>query len=216
MPYRETSGGRELFMLVVAVDVVIGPLITFAVFDRRKPRPELVRDLGVVALLQLAALAYGLYTVAQARPAIVALEGARLRVVRAIDLAETDLARAPMALRTLSWSGPVLVATRAPSGDEKLEAIERGLAGEDIGMRPAFWLPAEQTRGAFAQAAMPLDRLSRMRPARKADLERAVAATGRPADQLGYLPILARRTDWSALVDRNSGEIVGYVDIEGF
>jgi len=216
MPFRETSGGRELFLLVVAVDVVIGPLITFAVFDRRKPRAELARDLGVVALLQLAALAYGLYTVAQARPAIVALEGARLRVVRAIDLADASLVRAPASLQALSWSGPVLVATRVPSPDERLEAIDRGLAGEDIGMRPAFWLPADRTRGAFAQAAMPLDRLSRMRPERRADLERAVAATGRPAAQLGYLPILARRTDWSALVDRRSGEIVGYVDIEGF
>lgn len=216
VPYREVSGGRELFLLVVAVDVVIGPLITFAVFDRRKPRAELARDLGVVVLLQVAALAYGLYTVAQARPAIVALEGARLRVVRALDLADTDLTRAPATLQSLSWSGPALVATRMPSRNEQLEAIERGLAGEDIGMRPDFWLPVEQTRGAFAQAAMPLDRLSRMRPERKADLDRAVAATGHTVDQLGYLPILARRTDWSALVDRRSGEIVGYVDIEGF
>ena len=216
IPYREVSGGRELFLLVVAVDVVIGPLITFAVFDRRKPRAELARDLGVVVLLQLAALAYGMFTVAQARPAIVALEGARLRVVRAIDLADADLARAPATLQSLSWSGPVLVATRMPSRDERLEAIDRGLAGEDIGMRPDFWLPVEQTRGAFAQAAMPLERLSRMRPERKADLDRTVAGTGLPVDQLGYLPILARRTDWSALVDRRSGEIVGYVDIEGF
>ncbi len=216
MPFRETSGGRELFLLVVAVDVVIGPLITFAVFDRRKPRAELTRDLGVVVLLQLAALAYGLHAVAQARPAIVALEGARLRVVRAIDLTEADFARAPAGLQSLSWSGPALVATRVPSRDEKHEAIDRGLAGEDIGMRPDFWLPVEQTRGAFAQAAMPLDRLFRMRPERKADLDRAVAATNRSAAQLGYLPILARRTDWSALVDRRSGEIVGYVDVEGF
>ena len=37
-PYREISGGRDLFLLVVAVDVVLGPLITFAVFNRAKPR----------------------------------------------------------------------------------------------------------------------------------------------------------------------------------
>ena len=141
---------------------------------------------------------------------------ARLRVVRAIDMAGADFARAPAGLQSLPWSGPALVATRVPSRDEKLEAIDRGLAGEDIGMRPDFWLPAEQTRAAFARAAMPLDRLLRMRPGRKVDLDRAVATTNRSAGQLGYLPILARRTDWSALVDRSSGEIVGYVDIEGF
>jgi hypothetical protein len=216
MPYREVSGGRELFLLVAAVDVVIGPLLTLAVFDRRKPRAELLRDLGVIVLLQVAALGYGLNAVAKARPALVALEGDRLRVIRAIELEDIDLGKAPAGMRTLSWLGPTLVATRPPRESEKLEAIQRGLAGEDIGMRPDFWLPAEQTREAFAQAAVPLDRLFRMRPERKADLDRAVAATSRSEAQLGYLPILARRTDWSALVDRSSGEIVGYVDVEGF
>ena len=44
-PYRVISGGRELFQLVVGVDVIVGPLITFAIFDRAKPRTELRRDL---------------------------------------------------------------------------------------------------------------------------------------------------------------------------
>jgi hypothetical protein len=215
-PFREISGGRELFFIVIAVDVVLGPLITFAIFDTRKPRAELVRDLSVVVLLQLGGLAYGLHTVYVVRPQVLALERDRLRVVRVFDLAQADLAKAPPKFRRLPVWGMAVVATRAARPDEKQDTLAKGLAGEDIGMRPNFWLPAEQTRSAFAQAAMPLDRLLRMRPARKADLERAVAATGRPADQLGYLPILARRTDWSALVDRNSGEIVGYVDIEGF
>ncbi len=30
-PYREISGGRELFLLVVTVDVILGPLITLAI-----------------------------------------------------------------------------------------------------------------------------------------------------------------------------------------
>jgi hypothetical protein len=216
MPYREISGGRELFLLVVAVDVVIGPLITFAVFSRAKPRSELRRDLATVIALQLAALAYGMYTVAQARPAVLALEGDRLRVVRAIDLADADFTKAPEGLRALSWGGPVLVATRPPAANEKLEAIERGLAGEDIGMRPQFWRPPAATASAFAEAAKPLAALTKLQPTRATDLERAVGATGRTAEQLGYLPILARNTDWSALVERASGAVVGYVNIEGF
>ena len=35
-PYPELSGGRELFLLVIAVDVVIGPLITLVIFNRTK------------------------------------------------------------------------------------------------------------------------------------------------------------------------------------
>lgn len=215
-PFREISGGRDLFMLVVTVDVVIGPLITFAVFDRRKPRSELTRDLAIVAALQLAALAYGLHTVAQARPAVVALEGSRLRVVRAIDLDAEELSRAPESLRNLSWTGPRFVATRSPDDAERLEAIQRGLAGEDIGMRPGFWLPPERTPTMLADAARPIAVLARLQPARSAELQRASEQSNVPAEHLGFLPLLARRTDWSALVDRRSGALVGYVNIEGF
>ena len=42
-PYREISGGRELFLLVVTVDVILGPLITLAIFDRSKGWPVLRR-----------------------------------------------------------------------------------------------------------------------------------------------------------------------------
>ena len=131
-PFGEISGGRDLFVLLITIDVVIGPLLTFAVFNQRKPRSELRRDLSIVVLLQLGALAYGLHTVALARPAVIALEGDRLRVVRAIDLAQSDFSKAPDGLKSLPWLGPVHVATRTPTANESLDAIGRGLAGEDI------------------------------------------------------------------------------------
>ena len=43
-PYRERSGGRELFTLVVAVDVVLGPLITLVIFNTTKTRRHLLMD----------------------------------------------------------------------------------------------------------------------------------------------------------------------------
>jgi hypothetical protein len=215
-PFRELSGGRELFFIVIAVDVILGPLITFAVFDRRKPRAELVRDLTVVVLLQLAALLYGLHAVAQARPAVVALEGSRLRVVRAIDLDDALLEKAPAGLQTLSLTGPLFVATRRPTDSERLESIERGLAGQDIGMRPEFWLPLAQGGAAYAAAAMPIERLRTLQPKHVAELNAAIAAHRNTDVGIGYLPMLARRTDWSALIDLKDGSVIGYVPIEGF
>ena len=52
-PYRELSGGRELFLLIIAVDVVCGPLLTFVLFNPAKPKKELWQDLGLVVLLQV-------------------------------------------------------------------------------------------------------------------------------------------------------------------
>src|SRR5688500_16774208 len=72
--YRSFSGGTELFLLVVGVDLALGPLITLVVFDRRKPVKELRRDLAVIIALQLMALGYGLNTMSFSRPVALALE----------------------------------------------------------------------------------------------------------------------------------------------
>ena len=68
-PYSEVSGGRELFALLVVVDVILGPLLTLAIFSIcAKPAKELRRDIAVAVLIQLAALGYGMWTVFAARP----------------------------------------------------------------------------------------------------------------------------------------------------
>ena len=53
--YWEMAGGRELFWLVVSVDIVLGPLVTLAIFNPGKGWRRLKWDLVVVATLQLAA-----------------------------------------------------------------------------------------------------------------------------------------------------------------
>jgi hypothetical protein len=215
-PYREISGGRELFFIVIAVDVVLGPLITFAVFNLRKPRAELMRDLAIVVAFQLGGLAYGLHTVYIVRPVVLALEGDRLRVVRVMDLAAADLSLAPPELRHLSFWGTVEVATRSPRPDERESALKQGLEGRDLGMRPEFWRPAAETSTAFAAAARPLSRLLARHPHRAAEFRAKASEAGLSVEQAGYLPILARATNWSALVDLQTGRIVDHLAVDGF
>ena len=85
-PYREISGGRALFLLVAGVDVVMGPLITLIIFNRAKPRRELITDITVVGVLQVAALSYGLWSVFVARPVHLVFEYNRMSVVHAVDV----------------------------------------------------------------------------------------------------------------------------------
>jgi hypothetical protein len=133
-PYREISGGRELFLILVSVDVVIGPLITLAVFDRAKPVRELRRDLTVVALLQVAALAYGLMTMALARPVHMVYEIDRFRIVHAVEVPETLLPSAPSGIDAMPWTGPTLLAARPfRSEDERFQVTVGALQGVHIG-----------------------------------------------------------------------------------
>ena len=67
-PYFTASGGIQGFKLVALVDLVLGPLLTFVVFNSAKPRSELARDLGIIVFLQITALVWGVYAVAGQRP----------------------------------------------------------------------------------------------------------------------------------------------------
>ena len=59
-PYFQAMGGAGLLMLVVGVDVVLGPLITLIIFNTKKK--SLKFDLTCVAVVQMVALAYGVST----------------------------------------------------------------------------------------------------------------------------------------------------------
>jgi hypothetical protein len=217
-PYRIVSGGTELFALLVGCDTAIGPLLTFAVFDRRKRFAELRRDLAVIALLQLLALGYGLHTTFIARPVALALEGSRFRATTAVQVVEAELAQALPALRDLPLTGPRTVRAVVPeAGDAKFDAIQLGLAGADVGMRPSLWRPWDDAarREALA-AAKPLAPLLARPHDRQAEVDAALGRTGKPIASMVYLPLVARRVDWVVLLDAGSGEIVGYAPLNGF
>lgn len=213
-PYRIVAGGQDLFVLLMTVDIVMGPLLTLAIFNIKKPMKELKRDLFIIVVLQLSALAYGLHTVYLARPAVIAMEVDRFRVVSANDVAEEELAKAPQDLRALSLTGPRLIGTRDATNEEKPEAILLGAAGHDLGTRPSFWIPWDDfSRQRALKHGKPVAAWVNAHPANREELLAAIARTGRPADQLLYLPMLSRRTDWSVLVDKASGDPVGFAPI---
>ncbi len=213
-PYRVVSGGQNLLFILMTVDIVIGPLLTLAVYNTSKPTKELRRDLLVIVLLQLSALSYGLYTVHQARPVVLALEVDRFRVTSAIDVVTSELSQAPEEFRNLSFTGPRLVSTATPRGEQRLDAIVMGMSGADLGTRPSFWRPwDDNARQQVVKTGRPVSAWLLEHP-RAEEVNEAISRTGVPADRLLYLPLLARRTDWSVLVDRESGLVVGFAPID--
>src|SRR5690349_3518054 len=65
-PYFHAAGADELMLLLVGVDLAIGPLLTLIVF--RSGKRGLRFDLTAIAVLQTAALIYGLSVVLKSRP----------------------------------------------------------------------------------------------------------------------------------------------------
>jgi len=216
-PYRELSGGRDLFMLVVAVDVIIGPLITLAVFNRSKPWGELRRDLATVAVLQLSALGYGVWSVAVARPVHLVFEIDRFRVVHAVDVPEELMGRRPPTVQALPWSGPTLLAVRPfRNATESYEATTAALGGVYIGARPDLWEPYVAAKVRVLQAARPVGELKARLGTRAAEIDVALKSAGRSADSVAYLPVVGRRAFWTAFLDPVSADIISFLPLDPF
>src|SRR5258707_15813909 len=67
----EVAGGRDLFILIATVNVVIGPMLAFVVFIPGKQ--GIVFDLVAVAAMQLGALTYGMHVLYGSPPVFPAL-----------------------------------------------------------------------------------------------------------------------------------------------
>ncbi|RYH52636.1 MAG: hypothetical protein EON54_14380, partial [Alcaligenaceae bacterium] len=136
-PYRQLAGGTELFLLIVVVDVVCGPLLTMVLFSPHKGRRELVTDVGLVIFVQLAALMYGLYSLAQARPVYLAYEVDRFRVVSTADIQAGELKPELGGFHQLPWLGPQIIGIREPrDAEEKLKSLDLSLQGNEPSARP--------------------------------------------------------------------------------
>ncbi len=219
-PYREISGGRELFLLVVAVDVIMGPLMTLAVFNLAKPRKELHRDLAVIAILQVAALVYGLWTVVIARPVHLVFEIDRFRVVHAIDIEPAFLQRAEPAFQTLPLTGPTLLSVREfKNSKESFDATMAALQGAAIGAQPDLWQSYEKAAAQVIAAAKPLAELKNRFPSRGQEIDEALKTADRSAisqANIGYIPLASRTMFWTVLVNTKTAEVMGFVSIDPY
>jgi len=217
-PYREISGGRELFQLVVAVDIVLGPLLTFAVFNRAKPRGELRRDLAFIVALQLAGLAYGLWTVHLARPVHMVFEYDRFRVVHQTDIPRELESQVPAGIELAPAGGPTVLALRPfRSAQENQEFTMAALGGLQLSARPELWQPYELGRAQVLQAAKPVAQLKQRFPQRAAEIDAVLQQAGRDAASTAWLPLVARKAEaWTVLLDGKTAEVIGYVPLDSF
>jgi len=213
-PLDGAAGVTGIFLLLLGVDVAIGPLITLAVYDVRKK--ELRRDMVIVCLLQLAALLYGLHAVHVARPVFLVFSVDRFEMVFANDVDDQKLKKARFAqYSSLSESGPELAATRRPDDAAQRSSIALGalMGGDDLAQMPEFYVPYPDQAADAVARLRPLSALSGLNPNRQADVEALVKKYADVAGGVGYLPVRGKVRDISAVLSSRTGDVLAFVDL---
>ena len=208
-PMPQLLGVAAILWIVVGVDVVVGPLFTLIVFDRRKPR--LKWDLATIFALQLVALAYGVFTVYQGRPGFLVFAKDRFEVVSPSDIKPEDRAAAasnPQA--RLDLLRPRWVAARPPeSASEQLTITMDALSsGRDIQHHPRLYVDYAAERAVALERALSISRLRTLNPDRGAQIDALVAASGRSDEALRYLPLRGPAGDGAVLIDAKDAAVV--------
>ena len=216
-PYREISGGRELFFILIAVDVILGPLITLAIFNRAKPWSELKRDLAIVVLLQLGALGYGMWTVFVARPVHLVFEYTRFNVAHAIDVPESLLGKSPTDVGALPLFGPKPLSLRPfKDGNEQADATLAALSGLSLAARPDLWQTYEKAVPDVLKAAKPVALLKSRFPNRVAEIDKVLAPFGPAGQSMVYVPMVGRKSFWTVFLDPVSAEVKAFMPLDSF
>lgn len=215
-PFYKLVGGEELFVLVVGSDLALGPLISLVIYDSRKSRGKLIFDYAVVGLVQITAMAYGVWMVASSRPAYVAFAGDRLEVIAAGDIRPEELAAARDPLyRTLPLTGPRFVAIHIPPAEQN-EAMFAALSGNEEPTRPRFYVPYGAALDEIRAHAKPLTDLEQRHPEGNKLLAQARAEAGIPDARLRWLPVRCRDIFWTVLIDVETGAPVAYFPLDPY
>lgn len=67
-PYFTADGGWQGIRIVALIDLILGPFLTLIIFNPYKSRKEIHFDLGLIVLIQISVLMWGIYTVYNERP----------------------------------------------------------------------------------------------------------------------------------------------------
>lgn len=216
-PYALLSGGLTLFLILITVDVICGPVLTLVLFNPRKPRRELFMDMSLVVLIQLAALSYGIHVVHQARPLFLVHEVDRFRVIGMADYQGDDVSF-PDSVHKPNWlQGPSTVGIRLPQNKQERQEVmlDSVFGGRDYSQRPNFYVPYDAAYSARALArAKPLRDFIKHYPDIADQANQVLKNTGVSMDNALFLPVVHKQ-EWIAVIDP-SANILGFLPGDGF
>lgn len=204
-PLLEAVGGDEIFMMLLAVDVVLGPLLTLVVFKAGKK--SLKFDLAVIGLVQVAALSYGVWALLAGRPVYVAGLGAKFAVVQANEIEDAELKTAN---KSLPWWGPQWVGIKVAADKEERERIMfAALGGVDYGHFPQHHAPLETMRDELLKEAKPIAELRKLNVAQGEALTEWLGKRGYTDQTAVFQGLRARNRDMAVVLDAKTAAVVG-------
>ena len=204
-PLFKAVGGQEIFLLLLGIDVILGPLLTFVAFKPAKK--SLKFDLAVIGCVQIAALAYGVFTLLDGRPVFIAAVGHKFDLIQASEIGPDQLEGSTA---SLPWLGPKVVGIKqATDKKERERMMLSGLAGADYGHYPNYHAPIETMRDEMLANAKPISELRKQNKSKDAEITGWLANRSYDDKTAVFQGLKARSQDMAVILDAKTAAVIG-------
>lgn len=205
-----------ILLLLLVVDVCLGPLLTLLVAAPSKSRRELVRDLSVIGACQLVALGFGAYAMFVARPVFIVYNKDRFDIVTTGELV-TPIGRSnpDPVLRKVPLNGPRWVHAVPPEslkerGDILFQALDGGADIKHYQHLFRAW-PGDAT--IVRSRMQDLESLLGSQPSKRSEVLAFLQQAGLNTNDVAYVPLLGRQATGVVLLKKTDLSIVAVLSI---
>lgn len=207
-PLAQAVGVAQIFVMMLTVDVIVGPLLGLLVYKEGKK--SLKFDLTVIVVIQIVALCYGIYSIEQGRPAWLAYNVDRFELVRKNEIIQNGLKQAQPEFQQVSWFKPQYVAVNFAKDIKQRndDLFAEVLGGISIAQKPERYVNFAQATKQIQQRAQNLGLLNQYND--KANVEKILSKYPKAT---GFVPLKANAVDMTVLINKEKGEVIKIVDL---
>lgn len=207
-PLAHAVGVTHIFLMMLAIDVIVGPLLGLLVYKEGKK--NLKMDLSIIILIQLSALSYGVYSIAQGRPVWLAYNVDRFELIRNNQVWTQQIAQALPQYRQPSWSKPQFVGVQFAQdlnvrNDEMFAEVFGGIS---IAQKPERYVSLDKVKQQMQLKAQNLDVLNHFN-----DKILVQTVLSHYPEATAFVPLKANAVDMTVLINKEKGEVVKIVDL---
>lgn len=205
LPFFWALGGMLLLALIIGIDVVLGPVMTLILFNPKKSRRALTVDLTLIAIVQISALGYGLYSGYVSRMVFNVFDGKSFQLVQAGDVAGNFLTQTNLPeYRQLPLFGQKFAALKVPN-DERTRsdlAFFKAL-GVDPQFMPNYYVTLDTVRDQLSQAAIAKPQLQNKHPALVAKIDDLLRDKNLSWQDILIVPFDVKTTTYTTVMSLN-------------
>ena len=207
-PLAQAVGVTHIFLMLLAIDVIIGPILGVLVYKEGKK--TLKFDLTVIILIQISALLYGVYSLAQGRPAWLVYNLDRFELVRNNEIIQNNINQAESQFQQPSWLKPKFVATEFANNAQQRsdDMFAEVLGGISIAQRPERYMELDKAKKQIQQRAQELELLNEFNT--KQQVENILA---KYPQATAFFPLKASAVDMVVLMNKEKAEVIKIVDL---